>query len=733
MVCRFSHKYGVSGYGLFPDPTTCFTQEQLPIMIGEGIGDNFHTSVVEVDNNENLIFGGVKQNSPTSTTPFIGFYHNEVDKSRLKWLNFYSIPNPVTTHNVYLEGVIDIEINNDFMIAVIKTRPFTFNAISSFSQIFISFEKVNGNITHAITFNEVCYRDRYQQLQIDSSGNSYLIRTIYEDYGNGTGTVQNQIVMMNQDLRAVQWVKQLTYTGAGFAYFLFQSILLYNNGNSLLVAGLHGDEASQNLMLYKIDSVYANQFVNIYQSGSYMYQGGLQPEYMDITPGQNYLVGCLSMGAIREYTASGFFVFQLTTNILKDLYQTQNTTTSELYKCSGAAYANNNLFVFFVNMDTSSKFNRFIKWSFTSFGTSVTLIPLFIFPKKYSSSNILIRQVVPTRLGSETFLFAGSAYLTEGIASIGYLSSNVGTYNCFNPFDYPFITGYLVVSELPKTVYFTYPYTDSITYNAGLIPTDVTILKSNVDYLAQQKPKYFQSEVEYCNVQEEEKVYQIGVTAKFYVDTTLMNTHSSISFKIIRKYCDWFPRFESKVIIQDQLYFIGDKPTKLKIAAPKYSNSYCVQNLQYSLTSQKPSVNIHQDFLDFDQNSLEFSIFTSDQKLEDSQIEVTLTVKIVTLRSFNNKEHYQTKKFKVVLMNQELKNKPPAFKNNLENQKAMCSFSSEYQLPEIEDPENDLYQIEYMTDPISAASFTQFDGQKFRFIPKIIQEQKYQKQQILAL
>eukprot|EP00347_Sterkiella_histriomuscorum_P022429 403338523 len=77
--------YGVSGYGSFPDPTTCFTQKQLPLMIEHEIllNTNIHTTVLEVDANQNLIFGGCSENA-TTYSPFIGFYFNSPTKSRLK-------------------------------------------------------------------------------------------------------------------------------------------------------------------------------------------------------------------------------------------------------------------------------------------------------------------------------------------------------------------------------------------------------------------------------------------------------------------------------------------------------------------------------------------------------------------------------------------------------------------------------------------------------------------------
>eukprot|EP00347_Sterkiella_histriomuscorum_P018220 403346333 len=95
--------YGVSGYGAFADPTTCFTQKQLPIMIEGEIGDNYHTTSIEVDSNQNLIFGGMRYLGPYSTYAFIGFYFNSPAKSRLKWLNVYYLASAVTTYNTYFE------------------------------------------------------------------------------------------------------------------------------------------------------------------------------------------------------------------------------------------------------------------------------------------------------------------------------------------------------------------------------------------------------------------------------------------------------------------------------------------------------------------------------------------------------------------------------------------------------------------------------------------------------
>eukprot|EP00347_Sterkiella_histriomuscorum_P017755 403348121 len=309
----FLTNYGVSSYGIFPDPTTCFTQKQLPLMIEWNIaeGYNYHTTVIEVDTAQNLYFGGFTQNGFTFS-PFIGLYINSPVKSRLKWVTNYYQTSLFTSFNVWLERVIDIEKNRQQFVAVLKTGSFLWNGQSAFSQIYVSIDFVQGKINRAIHFNGVFRRERYQQIQIAISGSIYLIRSYEdEDFGDGLAKKYDQVIRMLPYLTAVQWVKQFTNAGLGQPHFIFHSIKLYNSDFNLIIAGLQEDASQQNLMLIKLNSVNTVLNYMIYQSGNYLNQGGLLPEYIETILAENYLAGCLSMGEIRQNTGIGFFVLNI--------------------------------------------------------------------------------------------------------------------------------------------------------------------------------------------------------------------------------------------------------------------------------------------------------------------------------------------------------------------------------------------------------------------------------------
>eukprot|EP00347_Sterkiella_histriomuscorum_P003393 403364471 len=180
--------------------------------------------------------------------------------------------------------------------SVLKTGSFLWNGQSAFSQIYVSIDFVQGKINRAIHFNGVFRRERsYED----------------EDFGDGLAKKYDQVIRMLPYLTAVQWVKQFTNAGLGQPHFIFHSIKLYNSDFNLIIAGLQEDASQQNLMLIKLNSVNTVLNYMIYQSGNYLNQGGLLPEYIETILAENYLAGCLSMGEIRQNTGIGFFVLNI--------------------------------------------------------------------------------------------------------------------------------------------------------------------------------------------------------------------------------------------------------------------------------------------------------------------------------------------------------------------------------------------------------------------------------------